>query len=216
MYYSLIILLINAMQSDLLTLNKPLERWKSSIFWDIKVCTPLKDNWCFRRTCHLYLQGWREARNQQEPNRKQTSVNKNLVQVSPWFSYIACTCSLFKDILVKTISPGTLNSCFSSWGSCHSIIHNSSNFVFQPHMEFINLIPHKLYCLNLTGYWFLWVFYFLFGYLAITYSFMSSELVLCIMMNFKTRLSGSPSFKACNTTGLNVSWRLPLQLNRLV
>jgi hypothetical protein len=38
---------------------------KSSIFWDITPCSPLKVN-CFRETCHLQLQGWRisQARDQ--------------------------------------------------------------------------------------------------------------------------------------------------------
>jgi hypothetical protein len=32
---------------------------KSSIFWDITLCSPLKAKWCFGGTCHLHLEGWR-------------------------------------------------------------------------------------------------------------------------------------------------------------
>jgi hypothetical protein len=32
---------------------------KSSIFWDITPCSPLKVNWCFGGTCRLHLQGLR-------------------------------------------------------------------------------------------------------------------------------------------------------------
>jgi hypothetical protein len=41
---------------------------KSSVFWDITLCSLLKVNHCFRQTCHLHLQGWRisQARNQRE------------------------------------------------------------------------------------------------------------------------------------------------------
>jgi hypothetical protein len=34
---------------------------KSSFFWDITPCSPLKVNWCFGGTCHLYLHGQRKA-----------------------------------------------------------------------------------------------------------------------------------------------------------
>jgi hypothetical protein len=39
---------------------------KSTIFWDIIPCGPLKVNWCFRGTYRLHLQGQRisQARNQ--------------------------------------------------------------------------------------------------------------------------------------------------------
>jgi hypothetical protein len=41
---------------------------KSSIFWDITPCIPLKVNRHFGGTCHLHLQGRRknQARNQRE------------------------------------------------------------------------------------------------------------------------------------------------------
>jgi hypothetical protein len=41
---------------------------KSSVFWDITPCSPLKINRRFGRTCHLHLQGRRisQARNQHE------------------------------------------------------------------------------------------------------------------------------------------------------
>jgi hypothetical protein len=41
---------------------------KSSIFWDIILCNPLKANQHFGGTCHLHLQGQRlsQARNQRE------------------------------------------------------------------------------------------------------------------------------------------------------
>jgi hypothetical protein len=41
---------------------------KSSVFWDITTCSPLKVNQRFGETCCLHLQGWRvsQATNQQE------------------------------------------------------------------------------------------------------------------------------------------------------
>jgi hypothetical protein len=32
---------------------------KSSVFWDLVPCSPLKVNWCFGGTCNLHLQSWR-------------------------------------------------------------------------------------------------------------------------------------------------------------
>jgi hypothetical protein len=34
---------------------------KSSVFWNITLCSPLKVNRRFRRICHLHLQGWKMA-----------------------------------------------------------------------------------------------------------------------------------------------------------
>jgi hypothetical protein len=48
---------------------------KSSIFWDITLCSPLKVTWYFGGTCHLHLQGQRicQARHQHETDSKQSS-----------------------------------------------------------------------------------------------------------------------------------------------
>jgi hypothetical protein len=48
---------------------------KSSIFWDITPCSPLKVNRRFGWTCHLHLQGRRisQARNQREARSKQST-----------------------------------------------------------------------------------------------------------------------------------------------
>jgi hypothetical protein len=47
---------------------------KSSIFWDITLCSPLKDNRCFGGTCRLHLQGRRKSheRNRREASSKQS------------------------------------------------------------------------------------------------------------------------------------------------
>jgi hypothetical protein len=47
-------------------------RPKSSIFWDIMLCSLLNINWCFGGTCRLHLQGQRisQARNQCEADSK--------------------------------------------------------------------------------------------------------------------------------------------------
>jgi hypothetical protein len=47
---------------------------KSSIFWDIMLCSLLKVSWGFRWTCHLLLQGWRlsQIKNQREAGSKQS------------------------------------------------------------------------------------------------------------------------------------------------
>lgn len=41
---------------------------KSSVMWDTMTCSSVKANWCFRRTYHLHLQGWKamQARYQHE------------------------------------------------------------------------------------------------------------------------------------------------------
>jgi hypothetical protein len=46
---------------------------KSSVLWDIKLCSPLKVYQRFKGTCHLSLQGRRisQARNQHEAGSKQ-------------------------------------------------------------------------------------------------------------------------------------------------
>lgn len=43
---------------------------KSSVFWDIMPCRPLKVIWCFGGICRLHLQGWRvnQVRSQHEPD----------------------------------------------------------------------------------------------------------------------------------------------------
>jgi hypothetical protein len=47
---------------------------KSSTFWDITPCSPLKVNWRFWGTCCFHLQGRRvsQARNQHEASSKQS------------------------------------------------------------------------------------------------------------------------------------------------
>jgi hypothetical protein len=46
---------------------------KSSIFWNIMPCSPLKVNQCFRETCHLHLWGQRISQtNQHEAGSKQS------------------------------------------------------------------------------------------------------------------------------------------------
>jgi hypothetical protein len=49
---------------------------KSSVFWDITSCSPLKVNRCFGATCRRHLHGRRisEARNQREAVSKQSST----------------------------------------------------------------------------------------------------------------------------------------------
>jgi hypothetical protein len=46
---------------------------KSSTFWDISLCSPLKVIWHIGGTCRLHLQGWRisQAGNQDEEGSKQ-------------------------------------------------------------------------------------------------------------------------------------------------
>jgi hypothetical protein len=50
---------------------------KSSIFWDVTPCSPLKVNRRFGRTCRLYFNGRRirPARNKREVKRKETSTD---------------------------------------------------------------------------------------------------------------------------------------------
>jgi hypothetical protein len=50
---------------------------KSSVFWDITPCSPLKVDRCFGGTSHLHFQGRRirQARNQSEAGRKQILVS---------------------------------------------------------------------------------------------------------------------------------------------
>jgi hypothetical protein len=48
---------------------------KSSIVWDITLCSPLKVNWCFGGTCRFHLQGKiNQARHQHDVGQKQDSV----------------------------------------------------------------------------------------------------------------------------------------------
>jgi hypothetical protein len=49
---------------------------KNSVFWDVMPCSPLKVNWCFRRTCHLHIEGQRgsQSRNQLEADGKQSHL----------------------------------------------------------------------------------------------------------------------------------------------
>jgi hypothetical protein len=50
---------------------------QSSIFGDIMPCSPVKVNWHFGETSHLYLQGWRlcQARNHHEAGSKQLCLH---------------------------------------------------------------------------------------------------------------------------------------------
>jgi hypothetical protein len=52
---------------------KPSVRIKSSVFWDIQPCTPVKINQCFEETYCLHLQGsiLSRARNRYEAESKQ-------------------------------------------------------------------------------------------------------------------------------------------------
>jgi hypothetical protein len=43
---------------------------KSSVFWDIMLCTLWKVNRHFRGTCHLYLQGWRISQTRKQPESR--------------------------------------------------------------------------------------------------------------------------------------------------
>jgi hypothetical protein len=56
---------------------------KSSVFWDITLCSPLKVNRRFGGTCHVHLQCWRisQARNQCEAGGKQ---NSRLAEISDY------------------------------------------------------------------------------------------------------------------------------------
>jgi hypothetical protein len=45
---------------------------RSSIFWDITLCSKLKINWCFGGTCRLHLQGSRISK--QETSMKQVGL----------------------------------------------------------------------------------------------------------------------------------------------
>jgi hypothetical protein len=49
---------------------------KSSVFWDLMPCSPLKVNQSFSGTCRHHLQGWRisQVRNQHEAGSKQSSA----------------------------------------------------------------------------------------------------------------------------------------------
>jgi hypothetical protein len=51
---------------------------KSSLFWDITPCSPLKDNRRFGGTCLLHLQGWR------------ISQARNHVCLPPAFTLVSC------------------------------------------------------------------------------------------------------------------------------
>jgi hypothetical protein len=42
----------------LLQMNQIYFLLKSSVFWDVTVCSPLKVNRCFGGTCHIHPQGW--------------------------------------------------------------------------------------------------------------------------------------------------------------
>jgi hypothetical protein len=57
---------------------------KSSIFWDITACSPLKVNWRFGGTCRLHLQGPRISRTRNQRERRwQAELSCHLLSL--WF-----------------------------------------------------------------------------------------------------------------------------------
>jgi hypothetical protein len=54
---------------------------KSSLFWEMMSCSPMKVNWCFGGTCHFHIQGWRvsQARNQHDASSKKALLWRWLV-----------------------------------------------------------------------------------------------------------------------------------------
>jgi hypothetical protein len=58
---------------------------KSSIFWDIAPCSPLKVNQHFEGTCHLYLQSWIISQESKKPAWKQMANSPLATSYSCWF-----------------------------------------------------------------------------------------------------------------------------------
>jgi hypothetical protein len=63
---------LDGLQSLLGNCGEANNLWKSSVFWNITPCRPLKVNVSFRGTCRLHIQGWGEskARNQYQAGSK--------------------------------------------------------------------------------------------------------------------------------------------------
>jgi hypothetical protein len=84
---------------------------KTSVFWDITPCNPLKVGRRFGGTCRLHHQGRRisQARNQHEAGSKQSLYKGNLLKKIFW-SLSACVWHL------KYVHPAEASSAFS--GTC--------------------------------------------------------------------------------------------------
>jgi hypothetical protein len=70
--------------------------FKSSMFWDITSCSPLKVNLHTERICYLYLQGWKvnQARSQHEAGRKQDC---SPIQVETKRPFLFCAIPRFRE-----------------------------------------------------------------------------------------------------------------------
>jgi hypothetical protein len=77
---------------------------KSTIFWDIMLCSPLKVNQHFRGTYHLHLQGRRisQARNQHE-SRWQAGLSSETSVDFRWTTW----CYIPEDITLHTSALST-------------------------------------------------------------------------------------------------------------
>jgi hypothetical protein len=109
---------------------------KSSVFWDIMLCSPLKVEQHFGGTCDLHIQGWRIslARNQCEAGIKQTwFLDWFILRPRRWRLHVPPKCQftfnklhiviffiLFKDY---SVIPKNLLSLFTKHLICPGLQH---------------------------------------------------------------------------------------------
>jgi hypothetical protein len=87
---------------------------KSSVFWDMILCSLVQVNRSFRRTYHFHLWGQRvwQASKQHEAGSSQAGFLLSLLQISLLSpEYITQMTELFMVTAVGTPNPTTLNGC---------------------------------------------------------------------------------------------------------
>jgi hypothetical protein len=104
---------------------------KSSVFWDITLCNPLKVNRYFKRTYGLHLQGWRVS---QERNYYETGSKQRLLTSC----FMIVSCVAYSSIMKTEVTYSSERSVDSPQTTWHYVPENRTF--------------HNHYCGNLKFY----------------------------------------------------------------